>query len=150
MIFLPTVKRVSSNGGESYEKYRNPALLDRKSGVTTGYPALRLDAVFLLTTGFGILKVEATKCIWVKTWKENVFGFVKDITRTNNALRVFLVSFGSMVFLHRQTSQTSPGAYSLAPDRQFSLCQTRQQIFVRALDGSVPRVWASSKAQVRP
>ena len=27
------------------QKYRNPALLDRKSGVTTGYPALRLDAV---------------------------------------------------------------------------------------------------------
>ena len=45
MIFLPTVKRGSSNGGESYENYRNPALLDRKSGVTTGYPALRLDAV---------------------------------------------------------------------------------------------------------
>ena len=29
----------------TYEKYRNPALFDRKSGVTTGYPALRLDAV---------------------------------------------------------------------------------------------------------
>ena len=34
---LPTVK--------SYEKNRNPALFDRKSGVTTGYPALWLDAV---------------------------------------------------------------------------------------------------------
>ena len=40
-FFLPS----SSNGGESYETYRNPALLHRKSGVTTGYPALRLDAV---------------------------------------------------------------------------------------------------------
>ena len=45
MVCLPTVKRGSSNGGESYEKYRNPALFDRNSGVTTGYPALRLDAV---------------------------------------------------------------------------------------------------------
>ena len=44
-VCLPTVKRGSSNGGESYEKYRNPALFDRKSGVTTGYPSLRLDAV---------------------------------------------------------------------------------------------------------
>ena len=47
MIFLTTVKFGSSNGGESYEKYRNPGLLGRKSRVTTGYPALRLDAVYL-------------------------------------------------------------------------------------------------------
>ena len=44
-FFLSTVKHGSSNGSESYEKYRNPALLDRKSDVTTGCPALRLDAV---------------------------------------------------------------------------------------------------------
>ena len=42
---LATVKCGPSNGGESYEKYRNPALFERKSGVTTGYTALRLDAV---------------------------------------------------------------------------------------------------------
>ena len=33
---MPTIKHGSSNGGESYEKYHKPALLDRKSGVTTG------------------------------------------------------------------------------------------------------------------
>ena len=47
MFCLSTVKRGSPNGGESYEKYRNPALFDRKSGVTTSYPAFRLDAVCL-------------------------------------------------------------------------------------------------------
>ena len=61
-FFLPTVKRGSSNGGESYETYCNPALLDRGSSVTTGYPALRLDAeekvyfkatVFSFFCGFG-------------------------------------------------------------------------------------------------
>ena len=45
IFFLPTVKRGSSNGGKSYEIYRNPALFDRKSGLMTGYPALRLDEV---------------------------------------------------------------------------------------------------------
>ena len=44
---LPTVKRGSSNGGKSYKKHRNRALFDRKSGVTTGYPALQLGAVNL-------------------------------------------------------------------------------------------------------
>ena len=52
---LPTVKRGSSNGGKSYEKYRNPALFYRKSGFTIGYPALRLDAVILWRSGLGLL-----------------------------------------------------------------------------------------------
>ena len=47
MFCLRTVRRDSLNGGESYEKYRNQALFDRKSGVTTGYPTLRLDVVIL-------------------------------------------------------------------------------------------------------
>ena len=43
-FLYPPLYPCSKNGDESYEKYRNPALLDQKSGVTTGYPALRLDA----------------------------------------------------------------------------------------------------------
>ena len=46
----------SSNGGESYENNRDPELFDRKSGVTTGNPALRLDAVLLESVYFQQVK----------------------------------------------------------------------------------------------
>ena len=53
----------SSNGGASYETYRNPPLLDRKSGVTT--PKIRrYDQLSSVTVGRGVISVNFLLSIW--------------------------------------------------------------------------------------
>ena len=42
-------------------KYRNSALFDRKSGVTTSYPALRFDTVIMKFRFVDIIKLKKNK-----------------------------------------------------------------------------------------